>query len=132
MSRLLMPRLLPIMVLLLLLAVWVLQCPLTAGGGPAAQLEACQAWALVARRSSMGARRIVCCRRDDGVGVSTELQCTREQMDGRALRMQSSLLEQPKTTADSSKRLLLTHAQHKASRNKALALLGTFAAASGL
>ena len=42
MSRLLMPRLLPIMVLLLLLAVWVLQRPLTAGGGPAAQLEACQ------------------------------------------------------------------------------------------
>ncbi len=40
--RLLMPRLLPIMVLLLLLAVWVLQRPLTAGGGPAAQLEACQ------------------------------------------------------------------------------------------
>ncbi len=44
-------------------------------------------------------------------------------MDGRALRMQSSLLEQPKTTADSSKRLLLTHTQHKAARNKALALL---------
>ena len=39
MPRLLMPRLLPIMVLLLLLAVWVLQRPLTAGGGPAAQPE---------------------------------------------------------------------------------------------
>ncbi len=42
MPRMLMPRLLPIMVLLLLLAVWVLQRSLTAGGGPAAQLEACQ------------------------------------------------------------------------------------------
>ena len=72
MPRLLMPRLLPIMVLLLLLAVWVLQCPLTAGGGPAAQLEACQTWALVARRSRVVARRIVCCHRDDGVGVSTD------------------------------------------------------------
>ena len=74
MPRLLMPRLLPIMVLLLLLAVWVLQRPLTAGGGPAAQLEACQTWALVARRSSVVAQRVVCCRRDDGVGASTD--CT--------------------------------------------------------
>ena len=72
MPRLLMPRLLPIMVLLLLLAVWVLQRPLTAGGGPAAQLEACQTWALVARRSRVVVRRIVCCRRDDGVGESTD------------------------------------------------------------
>ena len=65
MSRLLMPRLLPIMVLLLLLAVWVLQCPLTAGGGPAAQLEACQTCVLVVlRRSSVVARRI---GRVDGV-----------------------------------------------------------------
>ena len=79
MPRLLMPRLLPIMVLLLLLAVWVLQRPLTAGGGPAAQLEACQTWALVARRSSVVAQRVVCCRRDDGVGVSTDTAHCRRQ-----------------------------------------------------
>ena len=79
MSRLLVPRLLPIMVLLLLLAVWVLQRPLRAGGGPAAQLEACQTWALVARRSRVVVRRIVCCRRDDGVGVSTDTAHCRRQ-----------------------------------------------------
>ena len=132
MPRMLMPRLLPIMVLLLLLAVWVLQRPLTAGGGPAAQLEACQAWALVARRSSVVAQRVVCCRRDDGVGVSTELQCTREQMDGRALRVQSSLLEQPKTTADSSKRLLLAHAQQKRLAIRRFCTFCLVPAASGL
>ena len=79
MSRLLMPRLMPRLltsIMVLLLAVWVLRRPLHSRwpSSPAAQLEAFQMWALVARRSSVVARRIVCCRRDDGVGLSTD--CT--------------------------------------------------------